>query len=241
MRSWDHPWGLPGLSRSQRETVEAHNALMDGTIRMMEAAGRGGATGTKEHPAARGRPPFASIWQTARWRALGRRLARRGRYCEATFPQCTLGAVSLKPTTLAIFNADPSRFQGLVCTHQTHAQLAGLAEDGTFMTKLAQSYPSEFCRQLAQTHLDAWEARGPLLEVGRAQVIAPSAPGLLTPGDWLYAQEVARAAGIRCRAGRRPSAGSGRSRNTTTSLSSAQPWPGRSPWRVRHLPGAAGG
>lgn len=192
LRSWDHPWGLPGLSRAQQATVEAHNALMAATMRLLRAAGRSGATGSKEHPASRRRPPFASIWDTARWRSLARELARDADYCEVTFPQCALGAVSLKPTTLGLLRVAPARFAGLKCEHSEHAPLAGLAEDGTFRTKLAQSYPSEFCRQLAQAHLDAWEGRDPLLPVERAVDLAPRATAPLTVGARVQVPEVAR-------------------------------------------------
>eukprot|EP00969_Alexandrium_andersonii_P071879 3172408-Alexandrium_andersonii.AAC.1 len=53
---------------------DRHSTLMDASFVLLEAMGIAGGTATKEHPASRGRAPFASVWDTARWRALARRL-----------------------------------------------------------------------------------------------------------------------------------------------------------------------
>eukprot|EP00969_Alexandrium_andersonii_P264577 11693837-Alexandrium_andersonii.AAC.1 len=65
---------MASLSGKWRAHVELHNKLMDASFVLLESMGIAGGTATKEHPASRGRAPFASVWDTARWRALARRL-----------------------------------------------------------------------------------------------------------------------------------------------------------------------
>eukprot|EP00974_Lingulodinium_polyedra_P033317 3203513-Lingulodinium_polyedra.AAC.1 len=55
-----------------------------------------GGSVSPEHPADRGRPPYASTWATPQWRDC----ARRHACITVVFDQCMLGATSRKPTMI---------------------------------------------------------------------------------------------------------------------------------------------
>ena len=191
LRSSDEPWGMASLSRKWLLHVELHNQLMDASFTLLEAMAGAGGTATKEHPASRGRPPFASVWDTARWKALAQRMRRLtgGRFDQVSFPQCALGATSRKPTTVAFVGIDAASWRELRCTHSQHAPLIGLAADGSFRTKEAQAYPPGLCQRLAEAHLGAWESRAPLCGEERAASLLPSAPAAAV-GSRLQVPEV---------------------------------------------------
>ena len=91
-----------------------------------------------EHPEGPGSEPFQSIFATDQFRAT----AERADWETVSFPQCSLGAASQKPTTLAgsrRLNME-KHFGGLRCTHKKHGvELIGKDEMGQFKTKQAQS------------------------------------------------------------------------------------------------------
>ena len=104
-----------------------------------------------EHPADPGKAPFPSIFATSEVLEWENTL---GAY-RATFPQCMWGCPALKMTTISGTAKDMQRFIR-PCSHENHtASLCGKDETGRFRTRVAQAYPSEFCRMLAECHLDA--------------------------------------------------------------------------------------
>jgi len=159
LRSRTFPWGLPGLSRKDREKTELHTRLMRTNFELMDELAAVGATVSMEHPADPGRDPFPSIWDTS----LCGTFVKRWKATRVTFPQCVFGAMSKKPTMMMTVGMDPSVFREAECPHSVHGQvLVGRDEAGEFKTRQAQAYPPPFCREIAEMHLTAWERRQPL-------------------------------------------------------------------------------
>jgi hypothetical protein len=79
---------------------------------------------------------------------------------EHTFPQCMVGAPSMKPTTLTgTLGRIPELFPS-TCTHTSHAViLSGLDEDGNFRTRQGQTYPPAMCEKIALAFLDEFRLR----------------------------------------------------------------------------------
>ena len=180
LRSRDRPWGMEGLSMKDRETVGLHSVLMRNSLQLFLAVAGAGGSVTMEHPADRGRPPFASIWATALWMSARKRLGRALRrpptgfrgHGEVTFPQCMKGAPSMKMTTLGYARAHvPKYFSGLQCCHSKHDKvLVGVDPvTGHFRSRGAQAYPPLMCEDIARSHLDDWETRPPLCLESRAE------------------------------------------------------------------------
>ena len=161
LRDRDHPWGRPHLSPKERAHCELHSKLMRNGVEVLESISRARGLGANEHPADPGRFPFPSVYDTAFFQGF----EKRSDYERVTFPQCMLGAVSLKPTTLSVSRElNPLRYFGdLKCCHGSHQGLIGLdPETGRFRTREAQTYPPPFCERIATMFIDAFEMRGPL-------------------------------------------------------------------------------
>ena len=151
-----------------RTTVGLHSVLMRNSLQLFRAVARSGGTTTMEHPADRGRAPFASIWDTALWKCMKKETSA----AEATFPQCMKGAPSKKMTTLGYVRAHiPKYFGGIECCHSKHDKvLVGLDPvTGHFRSRGAQAYPPQMCEDLAKSHLEAWESRPPLCSEHRSE------------------------------------------------------------------------
>ena len=70
-----------------------------------------------------------------------------------TFPQCRWGCPAKKMTTITGNMEQLNEFI-LPCTHQRHeAELSGVDETGAFRTRVAQAYPKELCKKLAECHV----------------------------------------------------------------------------------------
>ena len=89
------------------------------------------------------------------------------------------GAPSRKPTTLAgTGGQSPGCSLSLEsvkvkCVHSRHKQLFGLNEDGSFVTRAAQSYPSEFCLQLAKIFIEDFRVVGMAKRIGDESIWDP--------------------------------------------------------------------
>ncbi|CAK0874453.1 unnamed protein product [Prorocentrum cordatum] len=140
-----------GLSGDDAKKVKLGNAQLLSSLRILKAIGLKGGSVSIEHPADPGCPPFPSIFVTKElvdWEA------RVGAY-RVTFPQCMRGCPALKLATLTGAAFGMQRFVR-PCVHENHsASLCGKDESGRFRTRVAQAYPSDFCRTLAECHVDA--------------------------------------------------------------------------------------
>lgn len=156
LRDRSHPWGRPGLSQREREHCDLHSRLMCNGLDILEAVTVGGGDALNEHPADPGREPFPSIHDTSRFKSMKARTGMK----EHTFPQCMVGAPSMKPTTLTgTLGRIPELFPS-VCTHKSHAViLSGLDEDGNFRTRQGQTYPPAMCEKIALAFLDEFRLR----------------------------------------------------------------------------------
>ncbi|CAK0856436.1 unnamed protein product [Prorocentrum cordatum] len=139
------------ISWDDAKKVKLGNAQLLSSLRILKAIGLKGGSVSIEHPADPGCPPFQSIFVTKElvdWEA------RVGAY-RVTFPQCMWGCPALKLTTLTGTAFGMQRFVR-PCVHENHsASLCGKDESGRFRTRVAQAYPSDFCRMLAECHVDA--------------------------------------------------------------------------------------
>ncbi|CAK0805124.1 unnamed protein product [Prorocentrum cordatum] len=140
-----------GHSGDDAKKVKLGNAQLLSSLRILKAIGLKGGSVSIEHPADPGCPPFPSIFVTKElvdWEA------QLGAY-RVTFPQCMRGCPALKLTTLTGTAFGMQRFVR-PCVHENHsASLCGKDESGRFRTRVAQAYPSDFCRMLAECHVDA--------------------------------------------------------------------------------------
>jgi len=170
LRSRDSPWGMEGLETRDWETVSLHSLLMRHFIKLFIGVAVARGTATMEHPADRGRHPFASIWATALWKHTKLKSGAE----DVTFPQCMKGAPSMKMTTLGYVNAlVPKYFGHLKCCHSKHEKvLVGVDPvTGHFRSRGAQAYPPLMCEDLAKSHLEAWDLRPPLCDDRQAETL----------------------------------------------------------------------
>ncbi|CAK0897485.1 unnamed protein product, partial [Prorocentrum cordatum] len=151
LRLRDQLRGRPGLRGDDAKKVKLGNAQLLSSLRILKAIGLKGGSVSIEHPADPGCPPFPSIFVTKElvdWEA------RVGAY-RVTFPQCMRGCPALKLTTLTGTAFGMQRFVR-PCVRENHsASLCGKDESGRCWTRVAQACPSDFCRMLAECHVDA--------------------------------------------------------------------------------------
>ena len=136
--------------------MQLGNAQLLSSLRILKSIGRKGGPVSVEHPADPGHPPFPSIFITDEVLAWESEL----RAYRVAFPQCMWGRPALKLTPPTGTAKDMQRFVA-PCSHTSHlATLCGKDDKGKFRSRVAQSYPSEFCQMLAQCHLDAMLEKG---------------------------------------------------------------------------------
>ena len=180
------------MTYAQQKLLKEHNQLMDANFRILRGVRRAKRGASMEHPADPGSEPYASVWNTPEFQ----QLALECELTVASFDQCRLGATSRKPTSLASSSPSVRSWEELVCTHGSHPGLIGRGPDGNFKTKQAQAYPPEFCRRLAQLHLDEFLARkaaepeeetseGLPLPRGAEEAAVEALAPLVEPGDHL--------------------------------------------------------
>jgi len=155
VRSYDAPWGLPGLTGRQWAQVATGTKLIQFLVDLLVVATQLGLCGFLEHPQfpiwlMRARP--ASIWMLSAIRAL----ARLECIQICSFDQCIYGLSATKPTTLMLLRL--STFKDLTfskglrgrCSHPSgHRPLQGIQQDGSFATARAKIYPEAMNRALA--------------------------------------------------------------------------------------------
>ncbi|CAK0797355.1 unnamed protein product [Prorocentrum cordatum] len=126
-------WGRPGLRGNDLKKVRLGSTQLLSSLKVLRPIGRKGGSVSLEHPADPGCAPFPSIFITEevlQWEA------ELDAY-RVTFHQCMWGCAALKLTTLTGTAAGMERFIR-TCTHEKHV-----------------AYSSEFCRMLAECHVDA--------------------------------------------------------------------------------------
>ena len=136
-----HPW-LVG--REARKVKDANDCMVNMMVGSEAVSERGGHY-LMEHPIDAGTEPYASIWCTSEMVEMERRLGSVRR----TVDQCMLGCAARKPTCLSSSSQCLSG-EAVVCdgSHR-HAQAYGRAPGGGYRSKRYQTYPSRFCRWLA--------------------------------------------------------------------------------------------
>ena len=175
LRSLAYVKGFPWLREADRAKVEQANLLV---LRSLEACGLvadAGGVFLLEHPEQLGLAGHlvpASIWDWEEFKILQDETGLQ----QAALFQCEFGAITSKPTRLAStvpgFDSSPlgkylgkhilDEFGGYVgplpntCPHKQHShKLIGKANDGTWKTGPAASYPPGLCKEMA-TLLVSW-------------------------------------------------------------------------------------
>ena len=157
LRSQQRPWGLLDLTERERTQVELGNALLRTQILFLYAAAAVGFAAVMEHPARPTWNPGApSSWLLPELQ----HLSGLPGVDVVQLDQCTAGAPWRKPTTLLAVNLPSLRLQvaalpgGGRCSPalgHVHQSLVGKAEDGTWRTAPAKTYPQGLCALLARS------------------------------------------------------------------------------------------
>ena len=155
VRSYDAPWGLPGLTKAEAHQVSVGTALVQFLLELLVMVAQRGLCGFLEHPAfatwlMRQRP--ASVWTLRSFRAM----ARLACTSIITFDQCIFDLPAQKPTTLLLVRlpdfANIVRGKGRRgrCSHPGgHQPLRGRTDAGQFCTARAKVYPASMNMALA--------------------------------------------------------------------------------------------
>ena len=155
VRSYDDPWGLPGLTRKQWAQVATGTKLIQFLVDLLLVAAQLGLCGFIEHPQfpvwlMQVRP--SSIWMLHSLRTL----ARLECFQLCPFDQCIFELCAKKPTTLMLLRLSTFRDLALTrgcggrCSHSSgHRPLQGIQQDGSFSTARAKIYPEAMNRALA--------------------------------------------------------------------------------------------
>ena len=155
LRSISRLWGLRDLTRRERSQLELGNALLRTQVLFLFLASAHGFSAVMEHPA---RPWWRldapSSWLLPELRHLEALPGAQKVYLD----QCTAGAPWRKPTTLFTVNLPELAAQiaglpggGRCCPALGHVHVAldGRAEDGTYLTAPAKTYPPKMCEVIA--------------------------------------------------------------------------------------------
>ena len=148
--------GVPWLSDTDREKVEAANRVTAAALHILEWATFHGIPWICENP------QTSLLWRLPRMR----RLCRRAGAIPVLVHQCGYGTPWKKATIFMCFNiADPSRLEKLcrpvgnhLCVHSglPHHTLQG-SVNGQARTARAAAYPPKLCDQIAKVLADtAW-------------------------------------------------------------------------------------
>ena len=202
MRDFDNPDGMDGLSMYWQLQVAASNVLVRRSVAIARELHAAGASFVIENPPTRSDEAsqlyryvwrsHASLWMHSEVLPL---VAERWTRT-VTFPQCALGGVFQKWTTL-LYTCDLEPFLRplgeLTCTHERHAeQAAGLDEEGKWRSASAAAYPPQMNAMLVDACV---RASGPArLYVGSKR---PHAATGAEAEAWLPEAKVARKAGLR--------------------------------------------
>ena len=155
VRSFDFPWGKPGLTKAEAHQVKVGTALVQFLLELLVMVAQRGLCGFLEHPAFAtwlvGQRP-ASVWTLRAFRAM----ARLACTSIITFDQCVFDLPAQKPTTLLLvrlfdfFNIVRGRgLRGRCCHPGGHRPLRGRNDTGSFCTARAKVYPPPMNMALA--------------------------------------------------------------------------------------------
>ena len=147
LRDYDHLWGLPALSRNDRQKVFTGNQLLRFTIRLLTLCEQFGIPYALENPYssyAWHMPPLA-------------RFIRKFQPYVVHLDFCQFGECWKKPTTVmgnfwnvpSIARRCSGTFGKCSATFAPHVPLTGLASNGLFRTLLAQPYPQALAHLVA--------------------------------------------------------------------------------------------
>lgn len=149
LRTWDHPWGLPGLDRAEQAQLRVGNVLFYTAARFFVLATICGCCATLEHP--RGSPPESGrfrIWGSA----FVERLLRFPRCKLVHFAQGPLGQYSWKPTTFLTLRLE--KFEHYIKEASVYSgpfeTLGGRNADGEWRTAKAKAFPEGLCLVIAR-------------------------------------------------------------------------------------------
>lgn len=148
LRTWDHPWGLPGLDRAEQAQLRV-DVLFYTAARFFVLAMICGCCATLEHP--RGSPP-----ESGRFRIWGsvfvERLLRFSRCKLVHFAQGPLGQYSWKPTTFLTLRLE--KFEHYIKEASVYSgpfeTLGGRNADGEWRTAKAKAFPEGLCLVIAK-------------------------------------------------------------------------------------------
>lgn len=158
LRTSEHPYGLPGLTPSQKEQVRTANLLAARSAEAATLLHGAGKSFVIENPE-RWSPQSPSIWALEEMQ----RVAALPGVCTLHFDQCTVGAPARKPTTLLYYRLDLRRLQAR-CTHPVrewrnpdgsmhrgaHPRTVQRQVDGQWATKALAAYPARLNQVLAE-------------------------------------------------------------------------------------------
>jgi hypothetical protein len=157
VRSLARPWGLPGLSPSDKELVRVGNLHVLRTCAAAEAMlslGRGYAVENPE--------PWEGLPSLFHLDPLQALLGSGG--ADVSFRQCAVGAASAKPTRIRFWLGPFASLGDLVCNHPPvvwtdadgtsytapHRRLVGREPGGGFGTSKSSAYPDQLNCRLAE-------------------------------------------------------------------------------------------
>lgn len=155
VRDFDHPFGLPGLTKKERTKVNIDSELFLRALDILDGTLSTGGAALKEHPADRKCRPYPSIFRTPQWRAFARRHAALVHQID----QCMFGAPSRKRTSLGMGRL-PFDFTQSKCIHKgRHEKTLGGFDKaaGKFVTSGSEAYPEEMCRRIAEAFLRSYD------------------------------------------------------------------------------------
>ena len=157
------PWGMAGVSAREQEQLSSANMLLQVALLFCADCLRLGATCIVEHPSQASWRESASIWRLPEVAAL----AAHPDAELVHLHQGSLGARSLKPTTLLCANLPEMRLeldrlpgQGFVTNQSAMRASIGTFRDGDghhqFYTAQLKEYPQHFCCLIATAILRHW-------------------------------------------------------------------------------------
>lgn len=147
LRCRSDPWvPLSFLSPKEVHAVNVGSALFLLVVGLLGEICNFGGWSSLEHPADRGKEPYASFFPTREVQ----KLCRTFNLKYEVIHQCMFGALSKKPTGLLLPSMCPSF--GRLCNHShKHPWLLGLDSSGHFRTTPAAKYPVGLCQALADS------------------------------------------------------------------------------------------
>ena len=154
LRSDAQPWGLDGLRPHDMQKVQDSNLMTRFITHLLRECKFYGVAWTLENPAT------SRLWILQPIKSLLRMRGVQTVQCDF----CMFSGCFRKRTTFAFWKIDLAVLATFVCrgaprgicarTKLPHQQLAGLASNGQFWTKVAEPYPRKMCNLIARCYCD---------------------------------------------------------------------------------------